>query len=152
MSMVYAVAGVLILKTTVCPCGTLMLVANPWIVESPAPVMSHSLGRLPGFWFSQTIGLIVGPQPLCACTPPLGIWIETRTAAASTAAMERGRTVDDLMGMSKRGAKLTPAPQGISTPESAQLFATAAPLGCVAQTFVQRGRGKPGVKEGQRKR
>src|SRR5688572_4320624 len=113
-----------------------MLVANPWIDKSPAPVTSHSLGRFPGFWFSQTMELIVGPQPLCACTPPPGIWIETTTAAASTAARDSGRTLHELMGISTLGAKLTPAAHCISAPEFAQMVAIAAPLGRVAQTFV----------------
>jgi hypothetical protein len=36
---------------------TLISVANPWMVVSPAPLISHSLEGLPGRQFSATIGL-----------------------------------------------------------------------------------------------
>ena len=43
MSMRNIWAVVVILKWTVSPLFTLMSVANPWMVESPPPLMSHSL-------------------------------------------------------------------------------------------------------------
>ncbi len=43
------------LNPTVSPRLTLMSVAKPWMLESPAPVMSHSLAGLPGRQFSATI-------------------------------------------------------------------------------------------------
>ena len=51
-------AVVVTLKETVPPLFTLMSVANPWIVASPDPVMSHSDLGLPGSWFSAGIGLL----------------------------------------------------------------------------------------------
>src|SRR5258707_1097844 len=45
-----------ILKETVEPWLTLMSVANPWIVGSPAPGVSQTLWGVPGSWFSATIG------------------------------------------------------------------------------------------------
>src|SRR5690242_1494450 len=60
MSMWYDVAGVLILKDSVCPTFTLIDVANPWIVESPAPLTCQSLGGSPGKEFSQAITLTTG--------------------------------------------------------------------------------------------
>ena len=45
------------LNDTVPPRFTLMSVAKPWMLGSPAPVMSHSLAGLPGWQFSATIGL-----------------------------------------------------------------------------------------------
>ena len=52
----------LILKDSVCPAFTLIDVAKPWSVESPAPLTCQSLAGSPVCWFSQAIGLIVGPQ------------------------------------------------------------------------------------------
>jgi hypothetical protein len=43
-----ALAESLILKLTVCPWSTLMLVAKPWMVESPAPETFHWLEGVPG--------------------------------------------------------------------------------------------------------
>ena len=56
----YAFAGVLILKDTVSPTFTLIAVAKPWIVESPAPLTCQSLGGSPGRLFSQAITLVTG--------------------------------------------------------------------------------------------
>src|SRR3954451_17692461 len=50
-------AGVLTLKLTVAPRLTDMSVAKPWIVLSPTPVTSHSLGGLPVWQFSTTTAL-----------------------------------------------------------------------------------------------
>ena len=58
MSMWYELAGVLILKFSVCPAFTLIDVAKPWIVESPAPLTCQSLGGSPGCVFSQAITLV----------------------------------------------------------------------------------------------
>ena len=48
--------GCLILKFSVCPTLTLMLVAKPWIVASPAPATCQSLIGSPGSWFSHCTG------------------------------------------------------------------------------------------------
>ena len=56
----YDVAGVLILKDSVSPTFTLIDVAKPWIVESPAPLTCQSLGGSPGKVFSQAITLTTG--------------------------------------------------------------------------------------------
>ena len=50
------------LKRTVSPWLTLMSVAKPWMVVSPATGTSHSLAGAPACWFSQTMALM--PQPL----------------------------------------------------------------------------------------
>src|SRR6516164_9466059 len=60
MSIWYDLAGVLILKDSVCPTFTLIEVAKPWIVESPAPLTCQSLGGSPGRLFSQAITLVTG--------------------------------------------------------------------------------------------
>src|SRR6476646_11366938 len=63
MSMWYDEAGVLILKVTVSPRFTLIAVANPWMVESPAPLTCQSLAGSPARVFSQAITLVTGgPQ------------------------------------------------------------------------------------------
>src|SRR5215467_629397 len=60
MSMWYDFAGVLILKDSVWPAFTLIDVAKPWIVESPAPLTCQSLGGSPGNVFSHAITLVTG--------------------------------------------------------------------------------------------
>src|SRR5215469_7622650 len=60
MSMWYADAVVSILKDSVCPAFTLICVAKPWIVWSPAPFTCQSLGGSPGNVFSQAITLSTG--------------------------------------------------------------------------------------------
>src|SRR5260370_41775830 len=60
MSMWYDFAGVLILKDSASPAFTLMDVAKPWIVESPAPLTCQSLGGSPGKVVSQAITLVTG--------------------------------------------------------------------------------------------
>ena len=63
----YDVAGVSILKDSVCPTFTLIDVAKPWIVGSPAPLTCQSLGGSPGKVFSQAITLTTGgPHGLAA--------------------------------------------------------------------------------------
>ena len=47
----------LTLKKAVSPRLTLIWVAKPWMLGSPAPLMSHSLAGLPVRQFSATIGL-----------------------------------------------------------------------------------------------
>src|SRR5690349_13116779 len=67
MSMWYFVDGVLILNDSVCPTLTLIDVAKPWIVASPAPLTCQSLAGSPGCVFSQAITLVTGgPQGLAA--------------------------------------------------------------------------------------
>jgi hypothetical protein len=56
----------LILKLTVVPTLTLMSVAKPWMLGSPAPEMSHTLGSVPSSWFSQTMLLPVQPAGTAA--------------------------------------------------------------------------------------
>src|SRR5262245_56869819 len=60
MLMWYFVDGVLILKRTVSPAWTLVCVAKPWIVRSPARVMPQSEFGVPGFEFSHAIRLVTG--------------------------------------------------------------------------------------------
>src|SRR5215813_6410404 len=60
MSIWYDFAVVLILKDSVSPRFTLIDVAKPWIVGSPAPLTCQSLAGSPGKVFSQAITLITG--------------------------------------------------------------------------------------------
>ena len=46
-----------ILKCTVPPCGTLISVAKPWMLESPIPETSHWFCGVPGRQFSASISL-----------------------------------------------------------------------------------------------
>src|SRR5436190_21149355 len=91
MSIVYADAGVLILKLTVCPTFTLMSVAKPWIVASPAPVTSHTVSGVPVWLFSHATALISGLHGSvaalagCAPTPPRA----THNVAIVTPAIRR---------------------------------------------------------------
>ena len=82
----YDFAGVLILKDSVCPAFTLIDVAKPWIVESPAPLTCQSLGGSPGSVFSHAITLVTGgPQgPAAAAGRAL-----TRETKAKTSAIIR---------------------------------------------------------------
>src|SRR5688572_20137946 len=57
MSIRYRVAPVFTLKRIVSPRFTLMSVANPWMLGSPSPLMSHLVDGLPGLQFSATISL-----------------------------------------------------------------------------------------------
>ena len=68
------------------PGVTLMSVANPWIEASPAPVTSHTEAGVPGLLFSQTMGLIVGPQALC---PVARSWARKQTASRDAANARR---------------------------------------------------------------
>src|SRR5262249_30841727 len=69
MSMWYLVDGVLILNDTVCPGVTLICVAKPWIVESPAPLTCQSAAGSPGLVFSHAITLVTGGPPGPAPAP-----------------------------------------------------------------------------------
>src|SRR5438105_3907917 len=55
MVMLYPLAAVLTLKLIAPPLLTDMSVANPWMLGSPEPLMSHVFCGVPGFWFSQTM-------------------------------------------------------------------------------------------------
>src|SRR5215475_7219116 len=98
MSMWYALAGVLILKFSVCPAFTLIDVAKPWIVESPAPLTCQSLGGSPGCVFSQAITLTTGgphgPAAAADCAPTRPS--DTRSTASRKPITER-RTMTRLM-------------------------------------------------------
>src|SRR5215218_3107300 len=66
-----------------------MLVVKPWIEASPAPLTSQLDAGSPGFWFSQTIGLIVAPQLLCACIAILELSVVASKQSAATAPSTR---------------------------------------------------------------
>src|SRR5579863_7215399 len=67
MSMWYDFDEVLILKYSVCPTVTLVDVAKPWIIGSPAPLTRQSLGGSPGKEFWQAITFTTGgPHGLAA--------------------------------------------------------------------------------------
>src|SRR2546423_1854502 len=91
MSKWYEVAGVLILKWTVSPGFTLISVENPWMVESPEPLIDQSLDGVPARVFSQAITFTTGgPQGLAASTCIGGIEpameLPTRSVATDTRA------------------------------------------------------------------
>src|SRR5829696_2597049 len=69
MSMWYDFASVLILNWTVPPWFTLIDVANPWIDESPDPVICQSLCGSPALLFSQVMTLTTGAQGSAADPP-----------------------------------------------------------------------------------
>src|SRR5215471_5216799 len=82
--MLYAAAD-LILKVIVWPALTLMSVANPWMEESPEPLMSQVLDGVPGLVFSQATGLTIGgPHGPAACAGRA-----FRTGSAPSAAATR---------------------------------------------------------------
>ena len=62
----------MILKLTVLPRLTLMSVAKPSMLESPAPTIPHSLSGLPGLWFSRTISLDASEKVVVAVWAPDG--------------------------------------------------------------------------------
>src|SRR5215471_6063199 len=82
MSALNVAADVSTLKWTVSPTFTLIAVANPWMVESPAPLTSHCDDCVPVIWFSQTIGF--GPH--CAVRRVNANPITASTVAAASAA------------------------------------------------------------------
>jgi len=90
----YELAGVLILKDSVSPAFTLIDVAKPWIVESPAPLTCQSLGGSPAKVFSQAITLTTGgPQGPAAAA---GRVLTTESKLTSTTSMRP---------ITKRGAR-----------------------------------------------
>lgn len=65
MSTRYLEASVFILKAIESPAFTEILVANPWMLGSPAPFTSHSVDGDPGSRFSRSTGLrALQPSPL----------------------------------------------------------------------------------------
>jgi hypothetical protein len=74
------------LNDTVCPAFTLIDVAKPWSVESPAPLTCQSLAGSPVCWFSQAMGLIVGPQLEPAAAAGGAVDTATTLASATTSA------------------------------------------------------------------
>src|SRR5215475_16034350 len=90
MSMWYLVDGVLILKLMVCPGVTLIDVAKPWIVESPAPLTCQSLAGSPVCVFSQAITLVTGgPHGLAAAAGPALASDSMPSSSASTRPITR---------------------------------------------------------------
>src|SRR5215471_862901 len=90
MSMWYDFAGVLILNDSVCPTSTLIEVANPWIVEFPAPLTCQSLGGSPGSVFSQAMTLVTGgPHGPAASGLALATERKPKTTASITPMTER---------------------------------------------------------------
>jgi len=77
--MSYVAAVVSILKSMLCPRLTLMSVANPWMLGSPAPSTSHSLAGLPGRQFSATTGL--APSQPAVTASATGTWAEVKPVA-----------------------------------------------------------------------
>ena len=88
----YDVAGVLILKDSVSPAFTLIDVAKPWIVESPAPLTCQSLGGSPGSVFSQAITLVTGGPhgPAAAAGRALARESKVRSTASRRPIAQRG--------------------------------------------------------------
>src|SRR5262249_61253360 len=88
MSMWYDRDGVLILNDSLCPAFTLICVANPWIVESPAPLTSQSPGGSPGLVFSHAITLVTGGPhgPAAAAGRPATREIRPRSTTSANPA------------------------------------------------------------------
>ena len=78
------------------PWSTLMSVAKPWMLGSPAPVTSHSEAGFPGRQFSATISLAGGSQgpaaPAGSATAKTADTIVTTTSR--TRARHHGRAAD----------------------------------------------------------
>src|SRR3954468_3938743 len=96
MSMTNPGALVLILNETTLPRLTLMSVANPCSVGSPAPWTSHSLWGLPARLFSTTIGLLVDcASRVGRMEPPAAANSATALSAPNNRiADRRGKAVD----------------------------------------------------------
>ena len=88
------------LKRTVWPWFTLMRVAKPWIEAAPAPLTSHWLWGVPGFEFSQTIGLATGGSQGAATAVSTRMANAGRTRAASRRARTACEAAALLLGMS----------------------------------------------------
>ena len=88
----YDFDGVLILKFSVPPAFTLIDVAKPWIVESPAPLTCQSLGGSPANVFSQAITLTTGGPhgPAAGAGRALIKKSKLRNTASTTPMTKRG--------------------------------------------------------------
>ena len=86
----------LILKLIVSPVLTLICVAKPWIVESPAPATSQSDVGVPGLVFSHATGLVTGvAQGSVAAWPLAG----SRASAAVGSDQDEDQTPCDGHGL-----------------------------------------------------
>src|SRR6476469_7711712 len=89
-----------------------MRVAKPWIEAAPAPLTSHWLCGVPGFEFSQTIGLATGGSQGAATAVSTRMANAGRTSAASRRARTAFEAAALLLGMSPRhvicGVTVTP--------------------------------------------
>ena len=95
-----------ILKSICWPTLTLMSVAKPWMLSSPAPSMSHSLGGLPGLLFSQAILLPpgrTGPWRRSAGSVVTNVSSAATTPVTMTSTANRSRV--DRTGI-KEGVRL----------------------------------------------
>lgn len=87
-----------------------MSVANPWIDESPAPAMSHSLEGFPVLQFSSTIsfangpsqGANTGPTRFDESSPPNKTVFETRSLAGAQNERFAALAVVDVINKSVR--------------------------------------------------
>src|SRR4051794_5695317 len=88
----YFDAAVLILNFSTSPTSTLIAVAKPWIDASPIPSICQLAGGIPGFEFSQAIGLVTGAaqgSPAAAAESPPRKTKTIDTAAPRTASAKR---------------------------------------------------------------
>src|SRR5580765_1778842 len=85
----------------------LMVVAKPWMSESPAPSMSHSEGSVPGLLFSQATGFPPGPQGSLAANAAVGTPKKATTSAMTTARMPPRPNVPKL-GAKRARRRLLP--------------------------------------------
>src|SRR4051812_7346723 len=101
MSILYALlAELLILNWTAWPWSTLMSVANPWMVESPAPDTPQVLWGVPASWFSVTMALAGTTRS----SSPFKVSRARRALAAAGRGARRGRRlVNAFIDLSKRG-------------------------------------------------
>src|SRR5436190_3131820 len=114
MSMVYADAVVLILKSIRWPRSTLMSVAKPCMSASPAPLMSQTDCGVPGWLFSHAMTLTgaahgsVDAFAGVADTPPTDTNSDTTATPATRPVHRRAETLSEIR--CRHGALMRSAP------------------------------------------
>ncbi len=78
----------------VCPGFTLMAVAKPWMVESPAPLTCQSLAGSPGCVFSQAITLTTGGPHGPAAAAGLALMRRSEPSSATSATLVTRRRTE----------------------------------------------------------
>jgi hypothetical protein len=87
------------LKLIACPRLTLIFVAKPWMVGSPAPATSQSDVGVPGLEFSHATGLVTGVAQGSAAAWPLAG--SSASASAANASARASRLVVGVVSVSR---------------------------------------------------